>query len=200
MSNTNPENIGYNIVKLVHNKVKIVNSLHKECCKVICQNGGDILEIGFGAGVTADFIQQHKIESHTIVEIDNVFYGKLLEWVKNKPNVRTIKGNWLRDIPENKKYDGIFIDVWDEGKELTKDLYKVIKKHSKNGTIFVSVTMPIFDKELFINDKDFMYEEIEPTIKLKWYHLLSRLIRFIQRPHNQILSFSDKIRKVTYKG
>ena len=117
--NTNKENAGYDIVKLVHNRVKIVNKLHKDYCRVICQNGGDILEIGFGAGVTADFIQKHKIKSHTIVEIDNIFYGKLLEWAHNKPNVNIIKGDWLVDIPEDKKYDGIFIDVWDRGEELS---------------------------------------------------------------------------------
>jgi len=189
----------YNRIKIIHGHLKIVNSLYKECSRVICQNGGDILEIGFGAGVTSDFIQKHKIKSHTILEIDNFFLGKTLEWAENKPNVNTIKGDWLTDIPKDKKYDGIFIDVWDEGKELTEDLHRIIKKHSKSGTIFVCPTIPIFDKELFINDKDFMYEEIEPTLNLKWYHLLSHLIRFIQKPHNQILAVSDKIRKVTYK-
>ena len=33
-----------------------------------CQNGGDILEIGFGMGISAGYIQSHSINSHTICE------------------------------------------------------------------------------------------------------------------------------------
>ena len=33
----------------------------------VCGNGGDILEIGFGMGISADYIQSHSISSHTIV-------------------------------------------------------------------------------------------------------------------------------------
>ena len=29
----------------------------EKCAKYICQNGGDILEIGFGMGICADYIQ-----------------------------------------------------------------------------------------------------------------------------------------------
>ena len=30
-----------------------------------CENGGDILEIGFGMGISAGYIQQHTINTHT---------------------------------------------------------------------------------------------------------------------------------------
>ena len=36
----------------------------------MCENGGDILEIGFGGGVTADMIQNYNIKTHTIIERD----------------------------------------------------------------------------------------------------------------------------------
>jgi hypothetical protein len=191
--------VSHNVVKIVHNKLKIVNELHKKSCSVICENGGDILEVGFGAGVDSDFIQSHNIKSHTVVEIDDFFFDKLRQWAIDKPNVKPIKGDWLTHIPEGKKYDGIFLDVWDTGEDLTKDLFNIIKEHCKPGTIFACITVPIFDKELFINDPDFTYEEIDPKIKLKWYHLLSRLIMYIQRKHNHILAYSSMIRKVTYK-
>jgi hypothetical protein len=193
------EKTPYKTIKIVHNKLKIVNELHKKSCSVVCENGGDILEIGFGAGVDSDFIQNNNIKSHTIVEIDDYFFDKLKEWVIDKPNVIPIKGDWLTHIPKGKKYDGIFLDVWDNGEDLTDELLNTVKKHSKPGAIFVCITVPIFDKELFINDQDFLYEEIEPKIKLKWYHLLSRLIRFVQSRYNHILAYSSMIRKVTYK-
>ena len=61
----------------------------------------------------------------------------------------------------------------------------------------VCATMPIFNKDLFINDPDFTYEEIDPKIKLKWYHLLSHLVKLIHP--TQILAYSNVIRKVTSK-
>tara|TARA_R110002012_G_scaffold237928_1_gene411703 strand:+ start:582 stop:1187 length:606 start_codon:yes stop_codon:yes gene_type:complete len=190
--------IYYNLIKIIHGHLKILNTLHKESCRVVCENGGNILELGFGAGVDSNFIQTHKIKSHTIIEIEDFFFEKLWPWAIGKPNVVVIQGDGLMDIPKDKKYDGIFLDFWDEGEEFTQNLLNTIKKHSKVGTIFVCATMPIFDKDLFINDPEFTYEEIDPNIKLKWYHLLSHFIRLIQR--NQILAYSNKIRKVTYKG
>ena len=41
----------------------------EESAKVICKNGGDILNVGFGLGIIDSYIQQHKIKSHTIIEI-----------------------------------------------------------------------------------------------------------------------------------
>ena len=35
----------------------------------VCEGGGDILEIGFGMGIAANYIQSHSIDSHTICEI-----------------------------------------------------------------------------------------------------------------------------------
>ena len=34
-----------------------------------CQNGGDIIEFGFGMGISATLIQEQDINSHTICEI-----------------------------------------------------------------------------------------------------------------------------------
>jgi len=189
----------YNELRVIHSNLKILNELHKKSCSVVCEKGGDILELGFGAGTDSDFIQTHNIKSHTILEIDDYFFDKLKEWSIDKPNVKPIKGDWLTQIPEGKKYDGIFLDLWNCCEEYQLDLHKIIKKHSKSGTIFVCATVPIFDKELFINDVDFKYEEIEPKIKLKWYHLLSRLVMYIQGKYNHILAYSSVIRKVTYK-
>ena len=40
----------------------------KKSANYVCQNGGDILEIGFGMGIAANYIQANTITSHTIVE------------------------------------------------------------------------------------------------------------------------------------
>ena len=42
--------------------------LMKRHAEVACENGGDILEIGFGMGISANYIQQQNPDSHTIIE------------------------------------------------------------------------------------------------------------------------------------
>ena len=67
----------------------------KKHAEIITENGGDILEIGFGMGICSNFIQEHNIKSHTIIEIHDEVFEKLVEWAKDKPNVIPIKGDWL---------------------------------------------------------------------------------------------------------
>ena len=55
----------------------------KKHAEVVTENGGDILEIGFGMGICSDFIQQHTINSHTIIEIHDQVFENLLEWAKD---------------------------------------------------------------------------------------------------------------------
>ena len=44
------------------------DSLMKRHAEVVCENGGDVLEIGFGMGIAANYIQELNPSSHTIVE------------------------------------------------------------------------------------------------------------------------------------
>lgn len=121
----------------------------KKHAEVVCQNGGDILEIGFGMGISADYIQSHDITSHTIIENDKKVYEKLLEWSKDKPNVKTIFGDWITNLPEQ-KFDGIFRDTW--GELLGKKVFPLkILKVCKVGTI-----VTFFNNT---NDKKTMYSE-----------------------------------------
>ena len=53
--------------------------LMEAMAKAITKQGGDILEIGFGRGVSAEMIQKYPIDSHTLIEcnaniIDEYFH------------------------------------------------------------------------------------------------------------------------------
>ena len=51
---------------------------------------GDVLEIGFGMGYSANAIQKFDINSHTIIETDENVLKKLKEWAplqKHKVNI-----------------------------------------------------------------------------------------------------------------
>jgi spermidine synthase len=78
---------------------------------IVCQNAGDVIDIGFGMGFSAN--EMHKrSDSYTCIEINPQIYKKATEWAKDKPNVNIIFGDWYEIIPQlGLKYDGIFMDT-----------------------------------------------------------------------------------------
>ena len=82
----------------------------EKSAEYICQGKGDILEIGFGMGICADYIQAQDVNSHTIVEIHPQIIERLNAWANDKPNVIVVEGDW--NSIELGAYDGIFLDTF----------------------------------------------------------------------------------------
>jgi len=86
-------------------------SLMEMYSHIVCQNGGDVLDIGFGMGFSANKMSELS-NTYTCIEINPQIYEKAKEWAKNKPNVEIIFGDWIDVIPTlTKKFDGIFMDT-----------------------------------------------------------------------------------------
>ena len=83
----------------------------EKSAEFICHNKGDILEIGFGMGICADYIQAQGVNSHTIVEIHPQIIEKLKVWAEDKSNVTIVEGDW-NSIEGLSTYDGIFLDTF----------------------------------------------------------------------------------------
>lgn len=81
----------------------------------ICRSGGDVLNVGFGMGIIDSFIEEYAISSHTIIEPHPDVIKKIMVdgWLK-KPHVKAIFGTWADVMPYLPKYDGIYIDTWNE--------------------------------------------------------------------------------------
>ncbi len=88
------------------------DSLMSASAAYVCQNGGDILEIGFGMGISAGYIQSHQITSHTIIENHPQVIEKLKIWAQDKPNVNIIEGDWYEVKDQLSTYDGVFYDTF----------------------------------------------------------------------------------------
>ena len=88
------------------------HDIMKASTDYVAQNGGDILEIGFGMGISAGYIQSHSISSHTIVENHPDIISKAQEWAIGKPNVKIVTGSWYDVLDDLTKYDGIFYDTY----------------------------------------------------------------------------------------
>ena len=86
--------------------------LMKASADYVCESGGDILEVGFGMGISAGYIQANSISSHTIVENHPQVIEKLKAWAEDKPNVIIVEGDWYDVKDSLSTYDGIFHDTW----------------------------------------------------------------------------------------
>ena len=108
------------------------DDIMKTSANYICENGGDVLEIGFGMGISANYIQANNINSHTIVENHPQIIEKLKTWAQDKTNVNIVEGDWY-DVKESlSTYDGIFYDTW--GEEDWSKFAIVLPSLIKSGT------------------------------------------------------------------
>ena len=105
----------------------------EKSAEFICHNKGDVLEIGFGMGICADYIQAQGVDSHTIVEIHPQILEKLNVWANGKSNVTIIEGDWST-VSGLSSYDGIFLDTFgDESLNKFKDF--ALSKIKSGGKI-----------------------------------------------------------------
>ena len=102
----------------------------EKSAEFVCHNKGDILEIGFGMGICADYIQAQGVNSHTIVEIHPQIIEKLKIWANGKSNVTIIEGDWYT-VNNLSTYDGIFVDTY--GDDNWSNVKPFVLNKSKNG-------------------------------------------------------------------
>jgi guanidinoacetate N-methyltransferase len=75
---------------------------------------GDVLEIGFGRGVSAEMIQQRAPRSHTLVECNASVIGRYERWRAGHPesHIRMIVGRWQDVTDQMGMYDAIFFHTY----------------------------------------------------------------------------------------
>lgn len=64
----------------------------------ITAHADDVLEIGFGCGFSANYIQTFEPRTHTIIECDKNVLERLEEWAHDKPSVQIIPGVWQTEL------------------------------------------------------------------------------------------------------
>ncbi len=71
---------------------------------------GDVLEIGFGCGYSAEAIQTYQPKSHTIIECDPMVAEKAREFAKKHKGVTIVEDTWQNALALLGVYDAIFFD------------------------------------------------------------------------------------------
>jgi protein arginine N-methyltransferase 2 len=108
------------------------SSIMSASAAYVTEGGGDILEIGFGMGISANYIQSHSISSHTIIENHPQIISKSREWANDKSNVTIVSQSWADITGSLGTFDGIFYDTYgDDDWELFSSS---LSNLTKNGT------------------------------------------------------------------
>jgi spermidine synthase len=147
-------------------------NLSKCMAELVTNNGGDILEIGFGIGASSNEIQKNNdVTTHTIIELNKKVYDEALIWAENKKNVEIILGDWVDILPNiNKKFDGILHDTWyDNNMVLFPDMCKNI---SNINTILVFYYYPHYTLEEYNDQNKKMFNVKEYQFSINEYERL----------------------------
>jgi hypothetical protein len=119
---------------------------YMEKCIELLEPSGNVLEIGFGLGYSANKICSYNIESYTVIECSPVVWEKIEEFkleinaIKPDLSINIIKGRWQDVLITAKKYETIFFDdyISDDIKEnidrFNIFLYEVLMNHTNIGS------------------------------------------------------------------
>lgn len=126
------------------------NPIMKAMAAYTTESHGDILEIGFGHGVSAEYIQEQGVRSHTIIEMDDAIIQRYFEpWKKTHAtkDIRIHRGRWQDTIEGLGTFDGIFFHTYPMSEEefveyilnsvtFAAHAFPVMAQHLKKGGSF----------------------------------------------------------------
>lgn len=125
---------------------------------IVTKNGGRILEVGFGMGISAKYIQKsNKIQSHIIIECHPDIIKFACKKFKKQiivGRLTIINGFWEDILPffKNNSFDGILFDSFEPYDEhqffpFSKEAHRLLKKGGV-FTYFASYTKKFSKKHL----------------------------------------------------
>ncbi|HUF64318.1 MAG TPA: amino acid adenylation domain-containing protein [Verrucomicrobiales bacterium] len=123
----------------------------------VTEGHGDVLEIGFGRGVSAEFIQQAGVRSHTVVEPNHHSVEHYFRpWRQRHPekDIQLLQGRWQEVEDRLGSYDGIFfhafplnekefIDYILRSVTFAEHAFPAMAAHLREGGVFTYLTTEI---------------------------------------------------------
>jgi amino acid adenylation domain-containing protein len=88
--------------------------LMKAMADIVTESRGDILEVGFGMGISASYIQEKCPRSHTIIECNRDVMRAFTDWRGKYPDrdIRLVQGTWQEVVEGLGSFDGVFFDTY----------------------------------------------------------------------------------------
>lgn len=117
--------------------------------EVVTQTHGDVLEIGFGMGISASYIQAMGVRSYTVIECNEGVRQQFETWRARYPgrDIRLVFGPWQDVIDTLGEFDGIFFDTYPLSEEefdryivedvtFARHFFAAAARHLKPGGVF----------------------------------------------------------------
>lgn len=93
--------------------------LMKAMAEIVTESKGDVVEVGFGMGLSASYIQEGCPRSHAIIECNHDVIKAFTEWKSKYPgrDIRLLQGRWQEVVEGLQEYDGVFFDTYPTSEE-----------------------------------------------------------------------------------
>lgn len=130
--------------------------LMKSMAGIVTEGHGDILEIGFGRGIAATYVQEFGAHSHTIVECSDEIAKSFNKWKSDYEgnNIQFIHGKWQDVLDKLDMYDGIlfhtnvnnqdeFIEYVLKSVTFAEHFFATAARYLRKGGIFTYLTHEI---------------------------------------------------------
>lgn len=88
--------------------------LMQRMANAAASRGGDVLEVGFGMGISATFLLEAGVRSYTVIECNDGVIENFERWRQRYPQtqIRLIRGRWQDVAEQLGDYDGILFDTY----------------------------------------------------------------------------------------
>ncbi len=88
--------------------------LMKAMADIATESQGDVLEVGFGMGISASYIQAGRPRSHTIIECNQDVMQAFVAWSAGYPDrdIRLVQGRWQDVVDGLGRFDSVFFDTY----------------------------------------------------------------------------------------
>lgn len=130
--------------------------LMKKMAEIAAESHGDVLEIGFGMGISASYIMERGVKSYTVVECNEQVVDYFQQWRKRYPgeNITLIQGKWQDVTDRLGQYDSIFFDTYPLDEEeyyeyvinsitFAEHFFPTASRHLRSGGVFTYYTNEI---------------------------------------------------------
>lgn len=122
--------------------------------EVVTEGRGDVLEVGFGLGLSATFIEDLGVRSHTIVEFNSEVAEVARAWAERRPpgsDIEILHGSWQERCPRLGLFDGMIWDAFPTSERefdqyvlrdstVAESFFPVASAHLRKGGIFTYYT------------------------------------------------------------
>jgi spermidine synthase len=88
--------------------------LMRALARQAAESHGHVLEVGFGMGISAGFLQEEGVASHTIIEANDQVAEEFLRWRAGFPDrdIRLVRGYWQDVMADLGEFDAILFDTY----------------------------------------------------------------------------------------